>query len=139
MPPSLFETVDGIEQTLRRIDHPNFGLIFEPANLELCGQDYRRKSIERLAPWIVNVYFQNQRLKPDGKTTLNTWCRGPASCDLIPIHATGGIDFDAVFEGLAAIQYRGPVTVHQAGTPGESTSESARATADFLKRLCQKF
>ena len=135
---SLFETVDGIEQTLRRINHPNFGLIYEPANLELCGQDYRQKSFERLAPWIVNVYLQNQRLNLDGKTTLSTWCRGPVSFDLIPIHASGGLDFDAVFEGLAAIQYRGPVTVHQSGIPGESTSATARDTADFLKRLCQK-
>lgn len=38
---SLFETVEGIERTLRRIDRPNFGIIYEPANLELCGQEYR--------------------------------------------------------------------------------------------------
>ena len=74
---SLFETLDGIEATLRKIDRPNFGLIYEPANLELCGQPYGPESIERLAPWIMNVYFQNQILKPDGDVTLETWCRGP--------------------------------------------------------------
>ncbi|MGE3999048.1 MAG: sugar phosphate isomerase/epimerase family protein, partial [Planctomycetaceae bacterium] len=37
---SLFETIEGIEDTLRKIDRPNFGLIYEPANLELCGQEY---------------------------------------------------------------------------------------------------
>lgn len=131
---SLFETVDGIENTLRRIDSPHFGLIYEPANLELCGQDYGLKTLERLAPWIVNVYLQNQKLKPDGKLTLNTWCRGPVSFDLIPIHSSGGIDFDRVFGGLAKIQYRGPVTVHQAGGGNESPATSAQATAKFLRQ-----
>ncbi|MBI4659393.1 MAG: sugar phosphate isomerase/epimerase [Verrucomicrobia bacterium] len=132
---SLFETVDGIERTLRQIGRPNFGLIYEPANLELCGQEYGPKTIERLAPWIFNVYLQNQVLKPDGKTTLKTWCRGPVPLDLIPIHAPGGIDFGLVFRGLAEIKYRGPVTVHQAGGAGESPREAAKATADFLEQL----
>ena len=132
---SLFETIDGIERALQSIDRPNFGLIYEPANLELCGQDYGPQTIRRLAPWIFNVYLQNQILKPDGKITLNTWCRGPIRFDLIPIPTPGGIAFERVFEGLAAIKYQGAVTVHQAGGAGESPGESAKATAVFLKRL----
>jgi sugar phosphate isomerase/epimerase len=136
---SLFETVENIEQTLQRIDRPGFGLIYEPANLELCGQDYGPTTIHRLAPWIFNVYLQNQVLKPDGKMKLNTWCRGPVPFDLIPIHAPGGIDFDGVLSGLAAIQYRGTVTVHQAGGAGEPPGASAKATADFLKGLAARW
>lgn len=136
---SLFETVDGIERTLRAIDRPNFGLIFEPANLELCAQSYGPETIARLAPWIFNVYLQNQKLKSDGKITLNPWCRGPVSFDLIPIHARGGIDFERVFEGLSAIAYRGPVTVHQASGAGETPGESATATAKYLRELEAKF
>lgn len=132
---SLFETVDGIERTLERIDRSNFGLIYEPANLELSGQEYGPETLQRLKPWMFNVYLQNQILKPDGKMKLNTWCRGPVAFDLIPIYAPGGIDFEGVFEGLAAIKYRGTVTVHQAGGPEELPSESAKATADYLKRL----
>ena len=135
---SLFETVEGIERALRRIDRPNFGLIYEPANLELCGQDYGPKTIRRLAPWIFNVYLQNQIVKPDGKMKLNTWCRGPVPFDLIPIHAPGGIDFESVFKGLAAIQYRGAGTVHQAGGAGEPPGASAKATANFLRCLATK-
>lgn len=132
---SLFETVDGIERTLTAIDRPNFGLIYEPANLEICGQDYGPATIHRLAPWIVNVYLQNQVLKPDGAVTLNTWHRGPVRFDLIPIHATGGINFDTIFETLAAIGYDGPVTAHQSGLPTEPPVETARQTARFLRRL----
>ena len=53
---SLFETVDEIERTLRAIGRPNFGVIYEPANLQLCGQDYGRDTLERLAPgWKTSI------------------------------------------------------------------------------------
>lgn len=132
---SLFETVDGIERTLQSIDRPNFGLVYEPANLELCDQSYGPETVRRLAPWIFNVYLQNQVLKADGKWTLNTWCRGAVPFDLIPIHHEGGIDFRRVFEGLAAIGYRGPVTVHQAQIGNETVEESVKATAACLQAL----
>jgi len=135
---SLFETVDGIERTLNRIGRPNFGLIYEPANLELCGEGYRHETIQRLAPWIFNVYLQNQMLKPDGKLALTTWCRGPVPFDLISIHQSGGIDFASIFDGLARVGYRGPVTVHQAQIQSEPVSESIRRTADYLTALSRQ-
>jgi sugar phosphate isomerase/epimerase len=135
---SLFETVDGIERTLQQIQRPNFGLIYEPANLELCGQEYAPKTIQRLAPWIFNVYLQNQVLRSDGKLSLNTWCRGPVRLDLIPIYQEGGIDFETVFASFASIHYRGPVTVHQAGGEGELPREAAARTARHLRELTIK-
>ena len=132
---SLFETVEGIERTLSAIDRPNFGLVYEPANLEICGQGYGRVTIERLAKWIFNVYLQNQLLKPDGALMLPTWCTGDVSFDLIPIHAPGGVDFGWVFAGLKAVGYDGTVTVHQSAQPGETPEESASGTADFLRGL----
>ena len=135
---SLFESVEGIERTLRRIGRPNFGLVYEPANLELCGQDYRQETIRRLVPWIFDVYLQNQTLTPNGKLTLSTWCRGPVQFDLIPIHQAGGVDFAAVFEALAVIGYRGPLTVHQAQNENEPVAEAIRRTAAYLIKLAQR-
>jgi sugar phosphate isomerase/epimerase len=134
---SLFETVSGIEETLRHINRPNFGLIFEPANLELCGQDYTGQTIARLAPWIFNVYLQNQVVRRDGSLTLHTWCRGPVQLNLIQIHEPGGIDFERVFEGLKQIGYQGTITVHQSAPEGSTIRQSARETAEFLKRLTE--
>jgi len=132
---SLFETVESIERTLTAIDRPNFGLVYEPANLEICGQDYGQATIERLEKWIFNVYLQNQLLKPDGALTLPTWCAGDVSFDLISVHTFGGIDFECVFAGLKAVGYNGPVTVHQSAQPGETPEESAGCTAEFLRTL----
>lgn len=132
---SLFETVEGIERTLRSIGRSNFGLIYEPANLELCGEDYGRETVKRLASWIFNVYLQNQVLKSNGKMTLQTWRRGPVSFDLPPIHRPGGIDFARVFQALAEIKYEGPVTVHQAQVEDETVEETVKQTARYLKGL----
>jgi len=132
---SLFETVESIEKTLRAIDRPNFGLVYEPANLEICRQDYGGETIKRLAKWIFNVYLQNQALKPDGAVTLPTRCVGDVSFDLISVHDPGGVDYDRVFDGLKSIGYNGTVTVHQSAQPGETPEESASRTADYLRTL----
>jgi sugar phosphate isomerase/epimerase len=133
---SLFETVNEIESWLKRIDRPNFGLIFEAANLEECRQNYGPATIARLAPWIRNVYLQNQRLTPDGAITLETWTHGPVSFDVIGIHEPGGIDFALVFDGLRQVGYDGIVTVHQsAPQDGSSPIAAAARTAEFLRQL----
>lgn len=134
---SLFESVDGIVEALEQIDRPNFGLVYEAGNLEECGQDYGPETIRLLAPWIFNVYLQNQKLNPDGAVTLETWCRGPVSFDIIQMDESGGIDFPRIFDGLREIGYGGTITVHQSAPEDGVTTpvESASRTAAFLKEL----
>ena len=134
---SLFETLDEIVECLQQIDHANFGLIFEAANLEQCGQEYGSSAIERLAPWIQNVYLQNQRLSPTGSITLQTWCGGPISFDVCEIPDAGGVHFTTIFDGLRQIGYDGPVTVHQSApeTSDLTARDAATQTAAFLKNL----
>ena len=133
---SLFETADQIIESLNRIGRPNFGLIYEAGNLEECGEDYGPDTLARLAPWIFNVYLQNQRLNPQGKITLETWTRGPVTFDVLPMTGPNGIDFPRIFDGLHAIGYDGTVTVHQSGPEkGGNALEAARETALFLQGL----
>ena len=132
---SLFELVDDTLDVLRRIGRPNFGVTYEPANLEACGQDYGPKTIERLFPHMVNVYLQNQRLDPDGKDTLSTWVRGELGVEHIPISAPRGIDFAPILETLQRLGYSGYVTVHQASTGSETPVETIRNSARHLKSL----
>ena len=135
---SLFETLDEIVVLAREIDHPNFGIIFEAANLEQCGQDYGPAAVAKLSPWLANVYLQNQRMKPGGAITLETWCRGPVEIDLCEIPDEGGIDFTQVIAGLRESGYSGYVTVHQSAPEDENLTalESARQTANFIDSLC---
>ena len=130
---SLFEKVDESLAVLRRIGRPNFGLIYEPANLELCGQEYGPATIERFAPYLFNVYLQNQRLNPQGSSQLSTWCRGDVRFDLIPLWEPGGIDFAPLIETLEKIGYTGYVTSHQAALIEPKTMIDR--TAQYLKSL----
>ena len=111
---SLFETVDGSVDILKRVGRNNFGIIYEPANLDLCGQDYGPETLKRFSPYLFNVYLQNHIRRPDGKTHLETWIHGDVPHDPIRLQDEGGIDYSSVFEGLAEIGYNGYVTVHQA-------------------------
>lgn len=130
---SLFETVEGSLQVLEKVDRPNFGIIYEPANWMIAGEDYGRETIKRLGPHLFNVYVQNHRLNPQGEGVVKTWNRGPVRLDHIGLWESGGIDFDEVFRGLADVQYRGYVTIHQAFAGIMSVAEAARRSAAFLE------
>ena len=111
---SLFERVDDAIQVIKLVGRSNFGIIYEPANLELCGQDYGRRTIESLQPYIKNVYLQNQVLDVAGIDTIDTWARGGVAFNQIPMWQSGGVDFPLIIDVLNDIGYSGYVTVHQA-------------------------
>ena len=100
---SLFERVEDSLEVLRRVDRDNFGLIYEPANLELCGEDYGAETIRRFEPHLFNVYLQNQLIKSDGESGLSTWSRGEVAFDQIPMWQEGGIDFPVILATLEEI------------------------------------
>ncbi|MDP7009815.1 MAG: TIM barrel protein [Verrucomicrobiota bacterium] len=124
---SIFEQVKQILTNLEAIGQPNFGLIYEPANLMLCGEKYGPPTLARLAPHIMNVYIQNHRLDPEGSVTLPTHCRGNIHFHQLPIWEAGGVDTATVFEGLKEIDWASHFTIHQA--EGIKTISDARLYA----------
>ena len=111
---SLFEEVEPMLEVLHEIDRPNFGIIYEPANLMLCGQPYGESTLRALKPFLLNAYVQNHVLDPSGSDWLNTYCRGEVRFNHLNLWKEGGVDFASVFAGLQAIQYDGYFTIHQA-------------------------
>ena len=130
---SIFEQVDQILANLEAIGQSNFGLIYEPANLMLCGESYGPDTLRQLAPHMMNVYIQNHRLDPEGPISLPTYCCGEVRFHHQPIWEAGGVDTVSVFEGLKEIDWSGHFTIHQA--EGIETIEDARA---YAKR-CAEF
>ena len=130
---TLFETVEGSLNVLHQIGRSNFGLIYEPANLMLCGQPYGVETLRRFQPYLMNVYVQNHRLDPAGPVALETWCQGIRRFHHIPIWEPGGVDFPAVFDALQAVGYDGFITVHQAYAELMGPQEAAIATAQYLR------
>ena len=131
---SLFEEVDRSLDVLSAIDRPNFGLIYEPANLDHAGQEYGAATIRRFAPYIVNVYLQNHRVHPQGTDSMGTWCRGAVPFDHVPMWEPG-LPFDAILPALADVGYDGYVTVHQAFASLSGPAEAAARTADYLRSI----
>jgi len=132
---SLFETVLGTLDVLGRVGRENFGIIYEPANWMVAGEEYGPQTIRRLEPWIFNVYVQNHRLNPEAETKLTTWKRGLVGVDHIGIWEEGGVRFGEVFEALAAIRYTGWVTVHQAFEGVMTVEQAVRRSAAWLQTV----
>lgn len=132
---SIFETVDGSLRVIRAVDRPNFGLIYEPANWMIAGEEYGPPAIRKLAPHIFNVYVQNHAVRPEGKATQATWKLGNVAIDHIGLWEKGGVDSPAVFQALNEIGYGGYVTVHQAFQGVMSEEDAVRNSAEYLRPL----
>ena len=132
---TLFEQVDRSLEVLRQIDRANFGLIYEPANLLLCGEPYDLTALRVLAPHLMNVYVQNHRLDPEGPAELETWCRGPVRFHHLPVWESGGVDFPAVVAALRQIGYDGCLTIHQHYAHLMGPEEAAEKSAAYFRGL----
>ena len=132
---SLFETVSGSIDVLKRVGRQNFGIIYEPANLDLCGQDYGGETLKQFSPYLFNVYLQNHIQSPDGDSRLMTWVRGVVAYTQIRLQDEGGIDFEAVFQGLSEIGYDGYVTVHQAFATIMTPEDAGQQSYDYLTQI----
>ena len=130
---SLFETVDGSLRVLQEIDRPNFGIIYEPANWFIAGEDYGIESIRKMQPYLFNFYIQNHRLTPDGETKVETWKKGLVPLDHIGVWEPGGVDIDAVFDAMHEVEYEGYLTVHQAFGNIMPVEEAVRKSYEHLK------
>jgi len=134
---SIFETVEQILANLETIGQPNVGLIYEPANLMLCGEPYGADTLRQLAPHMMNVYIQNHRLDAAGPVSLPTYCRGEVRFHHLPIWEAGGVETATVFAGLGEINWTGHFTIHQA--EGIETKEDALAYAKRCAHFVRAF
>jgi sugar phosphate isomerase/epimerase len=132
---SLFETVEGSLRVLKAVGEPNFGLIYEPANWLISGEDYGAAAIGKLRPHLFNVYVQNHRLNPAGAAVVQTWKKGAVKLDHIGLWEKGGVDGELVFGALRAAGYRGYVTVHQAFEGAMPVEEAVRRSREYLMPL----
>ncbi|MAV36429.1 MAG: xylose isomerase [Planctomycetaceae bacterium] len=132
---TLFEQIDRSLEVLDSIGRENFGVIYEPANLLLCGEDYGGAALRQLQPFLMNAYVQNHRLDPTGPESLETWCLGERRFHHIPLWEPGGVDFAQVVDSLRGIGYAGFLTVHQAFAHLMGPSEAAQRSAHYLRSL----
>lgn len=161
-PATLFSNVDDAIDCLKKINRPNFGLTYEPVNWMDVPRGYGRDVIKSIAAWIVNVYAQNQRVRkaetnadlsrliaPPAEASLETCVvaagrggarpaarppvAGGAAPNNLALWEPGGIDFNAVFQGLHEIGYTGYFTVHSRTSQLHTPLDLATRSFAFLK------
>jgi sugar phosphate isomerase/epimerase len=132
---TLFESVDGTLDVVQRVNRPNFGVTFEPANLMLCGSEYGRRAVERLAPYLFNAYFQNMRIEESGPVVWRP-TNGPAvAARYVPVGDRSGIDVSEMIVALRDVGYDGWFSVHQPLQPGETVEHAIRDAHAALAHL----
>jgi sugar phosphate isomerase/epimerase len=118
--------------TMKAVNRPNFGLMYDEAQWLANTPDYSEarivEQIKTIAPWICNVFIKNN---PGGP--------GPMSRPNIRLEASGGVNFDKLFEGLYAIRYRGWLTVHEKAEPyGNDVKLAATKCREFLQAYADR-
>ena len=121
---TLCETVEATLETVGKVGRGNFGVTFEPANLLACGSDYGDDAICRLAPHLVNVYFQNLCIDPDGSHSFKTWTKGPVSVRYLALDDPAGLSAANMVRALSNADYDGWITVHQPLRDGQSVNQA---------------
>jgi sugar phosphate isomerase/epimerase len=132
---TMFETVDQALAVVARVDRPNFGVTYEPGNLLVCGDDWGPAAIARLAPHILNVYFQNMRVDPNGDVVHATRRRGPVPAFYVPIPDRSGVDLGLVIGGLKRVGYDGWFTVHQPLLAGQTVPDAMAEAYEAIDPL----
>lgn len=128
---TALQTVAGTLEFLRRVNHPNFGLLYDCMHLAVAGEDYVA-AIEPLAPYIRNVLVQCVRpgtaddpiaLSHAGEDYAKT-CIDQAPLQMWP----------RVLSTLRQVNYDGWFTVVENHWPADVREEIARRTAEYLRK-----
>ena len=132
---SMFETVDGSIEYVRRVNRRNFALTYETTNWLWCHQEIGRETIKRIAPYLCYVYLKNTRMWDGGRKRTLRWYPGWVSYDDAAFGEPDTIGFSEILGALEEIRYNGVVAVHQSPLEDESIEHAARAAYDYLTTL----
>jgi len=132
---SMFETVDGSIEYVRRVNRRNFALTYETTNWVWCHQEIGRETIKRIAPYLCYVYLKNTRMWEGGNQRILRWYPGWVNLDDAPLGQPGTIDFVEILEAFEEIGYDGVVTVHQSPVDDESIEHCYRSTYEYLTKI----
>jgi sugar phosphate isomerase/epimerase len=132
---TLCETVEDALDLVGRVDRPNFGITLEPANLLACGDARGEEAVRRLAPHLVNFYFQNVRLDPAGPHRFKTRCRGDVAIKYLSLDDPEGIPVAPLIAALADVGYDKWVTVHQPLRDGQTVPQAIDEAARVFRPL----
>ncbi len=125
-----FESVAGTHRVLGEVDHPNFGLLYDPAHLTAAGQDCVA-AIEALLPRVRNLLVQSMRRADDDERAA--WVHGDRRYVHAPVDDPAVQPWAAILRAFRGGGYDGPITVIENGWDVSQREEVARRCAACLR------
>ncbi len=130
-----FETPEVAMATLKKIDRDNFGLMYDPANLQLKRIDYVR-GVEQLKDHLFVVSVQSLALVDADDDEAGEFEGLHFKRHLIG--EPGGMDFQGVFDALKMINFDGYVTVIEPISDVMNNLDLAEYMCRNLKKMTSK-
>jgi len=130
--PGLTETIDRTINYLSRVNHPNFGILYDPSHLFVSGSDYGPEAIYKikdkifyiLVQYPVEVDKENAKFKFHNRYFKEGIIGEP-----------NGPDFRKVFKGLKEIDYRGYIGVIAPMPEDKDPKEVAKIYYEKIKKM----
>ena len=110
---TLAETLDETVTLIKTINHQNFGITFEPANLMACGSNFNNDALNQLLPYTENFYFQNIILDKKGKHIFPTTHNGDVKVKYVSLDNSKGLNVFSFLDFLKEKKYDKWFTIHQ--------------------------
>jgi sugar phosphate isomerase/epimerase len=127
---------------IKQVNHPNFGVFFDPGNVVYYTGKDPVKQLEIIGPHVNGVVAKDcsaphftERAVSD--PPLAPAVAGAGNPEVMIQFGTGKVDFPAFFKRLKAFGFNGPVMVEgtEVGTTLEQTIANARANREYLEKI----
>jgi len=126
----------------KQVNHPNFGVFFDPGNVVYYTGKDPVKDLELVGPYVSGVVAKDCNAphfmeRAAGDPPFGVVVTGAGNPEVMIQFGTGKVDFAAFFKRLGAFGFNGPVMVEgtAVGATLEETIANARANREFLERV----
>jgi sugar phosphate isomerase/epimerase len=127
---------------IKQVNHPNFGIFFDPGNVVYYTGKDPVKQLEIIGPHVTGVvakdcsapHFMERAV---GDPPFGTAVKSAGNPEVMIQFGTGKVDFAAFFKRLKSFGFSGPVMVEgtAVGATLEETIANARANREFLEKV----
>jgi len=127
---------------IKQVNHPNFGVFFDPGNVVYYTGKDPVKQLEIIGPHVSGVVAKDCNAphfleRAVGDPPFGTAVTGAGNPEVMIQFGTGKVDFPAFFKKLKSYGFNGPVMVEgtEVGSTLEQTIANARANREFLEKV----
>jgi sugar phosphate isomerase/epimerase len=127
---------------IKQVNHPNFGVFFDPGNVVYYTGKDPVKQLEIIGPHVSGVVAKDCSAphfleRAVGDPPFGSKVAGAGNPEVMIQLGAGKVDFPAFFQKLKSFGFKGPVMLEgtEVGATLDQTIANARANREFLEKL----